>query len=101
MAQLKPLFAALAGAAVLLAASCGTPAAPACPDTPGAVCIWAGTNVGGFNGDGLDRRETRLHWPIADPDRKHEQLSEDERLSNFCVARDEIRRRLRELVTAL
>ena len=40
----------------------------------------------------------RLHWPLTDPDRKHEQLSDDERLAYFRAARDEIRRRLEGLV---
>ena len=40
----------------------------------------------------------RLHWPLADPDRKHENLSEGERLASFRQARDEIRRRLVELI---
>lgn len=33
----------------------------------------------------------RLHWPLQDPDRKHEELTHEERLSHFRVARDEIR----------
>ncbi len=36
----------------------------------------------------------RLHWPLQDPDRKHEDLTDEERLGHFRVARDEIRRRL-------
>ena len=36
----------------------------------------------------------RLHWPLQDPDRKDETLSEEERLEAFRVARDEIRRRI-------
>ena len=36
----------------------------------------------------------RLHWPLADPDRKHEDLSDEERLQHFRVARDQIRARL-------
>lgn len=36
----------------------------------------------------------RLHWPLQDPDRKHEDLSDDERLQHFRVARDQIRARL-------
>ena len=39
----------------------------------------------------------RLHWPLEDPDRKHEQLSDAERLAHFRIARDEIRRRLEAL----
>lgn len=41
----------------------------------------------------------RLHWPIADPDRKHEDLREEERLQHFRVARDEIRARLTRLAS--
>lgn len=33
----------------------------------------------------------RLHWPIPDPDRKHEDLTDAERLEHFRVARDRIR----------
>jgi arsenate reductase len=36
----------------------------------------------------------RLHWPIDDPDRKALALEDAERLRDFRVARDEIRRRL-------
>ena len=36
----------------------------------------------------------RLHWPLQDPDRKHEDLTDQERLQHFRVARDEIRGRL-------
>lgn len=39
----------------------------------------------------------RLHWPLQDPDRKHEDLTDDERLHHFRVARDEIRRRIERL----
>ncbi len=46
----------------------------------------------------LDRIE-RLHWPIADPDRKHEPLSDEQRLEHFRVARDLIRKRLDGLQT--
>ena len=41
----------------------------------------------------------RIHWPLSDPDRKHEELSDEERLEHFRVARDEIASRLRELVS--
>lgn len=37
---------------------------------------------------------TRLHWPLQDPDRKNEDLSDEVRLAHFRVARDEIKRRL-------
>lgn len=39
----------------------------------------------------------RLHWPLQDPDRKHEDLTDEERLEHFRVARDEIRSRLERL----
>ncbi len=39
----------------------------------------------------------RLHWPLQDPDRKHEDLSEPERLEHFRVARDQIRAHLQHL----
>lgn len=39
----------------------------------------------------------RLHWPLPDPDRKDESLSEEERLRHFRVVRDAIRERLEEL----
>lgn len=39
----------------------------------------------------------RLHWPLPDPDRKHEDLSDEQRLEHFRVTRDELARRLREL----
>ncbi len=39
----------------------------------------------------------RLHWPLPDPDRKHEDLSDEQRLAYFREARDEIARRLRDL----
>lgn len=42
----------------------------------------------------------RLHWPIPDPDRKDEALTDEERLEHFRVARDRIRARL-EVLRAL
>ncbi|ACY15359.1 VOC family protein [Haliangium ochraceum] len=42
----------------------------------------------------------RMHWPLQDPDRKHEDLSDEERLQHFRVARDQIRARL-EVLAAL
>lgn len=36
----------------------------------------------------------RIHWPLEDPDRKHEDLGDEERLQHFRVARDQIRGRL-------
>jgi catechol 2,3-dioxygenase-like lactoylglutathione lyase family enzyme len=41
-----------------------------------------------------------MHWPLQDPDRKHEDLSDEERLQHFRVARDQIRARL-EVFAAL
>ncbi len=42
----------------------------------------------------------RMHWPLQDPDRKHEDLTDEERLHHFRVARDQIRTRLEELAAA-
>ncbi len=42
----------------------------------------------------------RMHWPLKDPDRKNEDLTDEERLKYFCVARDQIRARL-EVLEAL
>jgi arsenate reductase len=39
----------------------------------------------------------RLHWPLSDPDRKHEALSDAERLEHFRIARDAIRERIEAL----
>lgn len=39
----------------------------------------------------------RMHWPLQDPDRKEEQLSDEERLHHFRVARDQIQERLKVL----
>lgn len=36
----------------------------------------------------------RLHWPLQDPDRKNEDLTDEERLHHFRVARDQIQQRL-------
>ncbi|HEU0074109.1 MAG TPA: hypothetical protein VFS30_08860 [Dehalococcoidia bacterium] len=48
---------------VLLLDACGGDGA-ACNDDPGSSCVWAGTGEAGFNGDGHDRRDTRLYWPV-------------------------------------
>jgi arsenate reductase len=45
-------------------------------------------------------RAPRMHWPLQDPDRKHEDLTDAERLQHFRVARDQIRARL-EVLAAL
>ncbi|AWV90086.1 arsenate reductase ArsC [Bradymonas sediminis] len=39
----------------------------------------------------------RLHWPLQDPDRKGEALSDAERLHHFRVIRDQLRSRLEVL----
>lgn len=41
----------------------------------------------------------RLHWPLPDPDRKNEDLSDEERLAHFRVTRDEIKKRLSDLAS--
>jgi protein-tyrosine-phosphatase/catechol 2,3-dioxygenase-like lactoylglutathione lyase family enzyme len=45
-------------------------------------------------------RAPRLHWPLQDPDRKGEDLNDEERLQYFRVARDQTRGRL-EVLAAL
>jgi arsenate reductase (thioredoxin) len=45
-------------------------------------------------------RAPRIPWPLRDPDRKHEELGDEERLQHFRVARDQIRSRL-EVLAAL
>lgn len=42
-------------------------------------------------------RARRLHWPLQDPDRKGEELDDEQRLEHFRVAREQIRARLAEL----
>lgn len=42
----------------------------------------------------------RVHWPLPDPDRTHEELTDEGRLHHFRVARDQIRGRL-EVLAAL
>ncbi len=39
----------------------------------------------------------RLHWPLQDPDRKNEALSDEVRLQHFCRARDDILSRIKAL----
>jgi len=41
-----------------------------------------------------------MHGPLSDPDRKHEDLTDPERLQHFLVARDQIHARL-EVLAAL
>lgn len=43
----------------------------------------------------------RLHWPLPDPDRPHEDLSDEARLAYFRAARDEIAARLRALLASV
>jgi arsenate reductase len=45
-------------------------------------------------------RALRMHWPLQDPARKHEDLTDEERLQHFRVARDQLRARL-EVLAAL
>lgn len=42
----------------------------------------------------------RMHWPLQDPDRQGESLSDEERLQHFRAARDQIKGRL-EVLAAL
>lgn len=42
-------------------------------------------------------RVQRMHWPLPDPDRKHESLTDEQRLHHFRVTRDQIRARLQVL----
>lgn len=44
---------------------------------------------------------TRLHWPLEDPDRKDEPLSDEERLEYFRKTREELRERIEELRRSL
>jgi protein-tyrosine-phosphatase/catechol 2,3-dioxygenase-like lactoylglutathione lyase family enzyme len=39
-------------------------------------------------------RAARMHWPLQDPDRKHEALTDAQRLQHFCDTRDQLRTRL-------
>ncbi|MFT5353408.1 MAG: arsenate reductase [Polyangiales bacterium] len=41
-----------------------------------------------------------MHWPLQDPDRNDEERTDEERLHDFHVARDQIRARL-EVLAAL
>jgi arsenate reductase len=41
----------------------------------------------------------RLHWPLPDPDRKHEAISDDERRHQFRAARDHLQARLEVLAS--
>lgn len=39
-------------------------------------------------------RAARMHWPLTDPDRKHEALTDEQRLQHFRDTRDQLRARL-------
>lgn len=39
-----------------------------------------------------------IGWPMQDPDRKHENLSDEERLAHFATARDAIAQRLETFI---
>jgi arsenate reductase len=39
----------------------------------------------------------RLHWPLSDPDRRQEDLTHEQRLHHFRVARDALRHRIESL----
>jgi DNA-binding beta-propeller fold protein YncE len=54
--------AGLAGTAVF-AAGCIF-GGDSCPDTPGAICTWAGTGEAGFNGDGIAIEDSRMYAPV-------------------------------------
>ncbi len=63
MLRMLVLGSAVAG----LVAACGDnlEGTHACSETPGNACVWAGkSGVFGFNGDGLDRRDTELYWSM-------------------------------------
>jgi sugar lactone lactonase YvrE len=66
---MRPAVVLLPFAAVALAfagAGCtaqpGPDPAPACAS--GQICTWAGNGEPAFDGDGLDRRESMLYWPM-------------------------------------
>jgi arsenate reductase (thioredoxin) len=42
-------------------------------------------------------RAPRMHWPLQDPDRKQEDLTDEQRLQHFRDARDQIRARIEGL----
>ncbi|KIG16498.1 Arsenate reductase [Enhygromyxa salina] len=56
-----------------------------------ALCAEEGLSLG---------RAPRLHWPLRDPERAHEQLDDEQRLQHFRVARDQLRGRI-EVLAAL
>jgi sugar lactone lactonase YvrE len=48
---------------LVLALGCGADETP-CEEQSGVVCRWAGTGELGLSREGLDRRESRLYWPV-------------------------------------
>ncbi|MSP24013.1 MAG: hypothetical protein EXR75_02390 [Myxococcales bacterium] len=45
--------------------ACDPEEAPPCEEASGVACVWAGkTGELGLNGDGKDRRDTLLYWPL-------------------------------------
>jgi sugar lactone lactonase YvrE len=62
-----PHAAVLAIAVGVAGAACGSdppPGANPPPCGPGLICTWAGNGDPAFYGDGLDRREAMLYWPM-------------------------------------
>jgi sugar lactone lactonase YvrE len=60
---LKLSFALASFALAVLLSACGG-GGDGCSDEPGSACVWAGTGEAGFNGDGRERGDTRLYWPV-------------------------------------
>lgn len=57
--------AALLGGAVLVGCGDNQKGPHTCSEASGNACVWAGKGgVDGFNGDGLDRRDTELYWTM-------------------------------------
>jgi DNA-binding beta-propeller fold protein YncE len=52
----------LAALASLL--GCDAPRSAGCSGLPGSICTWAGTGEPAFTGDGDDRRQSALYWPL-------------------------------------
>jgi sugar lactone lactonase YvrE len=55
---------ALPMALAFAVAGCSDDETAPCEEAPGTACTWAGTTALGLNGDGKDRRETILYWPV-------------------------------------
>lgn len=55
---------ALFVASALAGASLFVTGCDPCGGGAGTICTWAGTGEAAFNGDGLDRNETSLYWPV-------------------------------------